>query len=169
MITWNGQQLLTDINDSINAQGLALASRLQTKARANAPYDTGYLSRSIDVLYDAPGKSIEIYIGAEYGLFVEFGTRYAMPHPFIRPALNSEEIYGFDVSMAFTNTFQTDTKLLAHGPTFQMHRSLTAKQKHHVRTHLKPTSERYYNGGDSNVARARLNVKTVPKPKRKKF
>ncbi len=167
MITWNGQQLLTDINDSINAQGVALASRLQTKARANAPYASGYLQRSIDVLYDAPGKSIEIYVGAEYGLFQEFGTRYIPPHPFIRPALNSEEIYGYDVSMAFTNTFQTDTKLLAHGPTFQMHRSLTAKQKHHVRTRLKPVSEQYYNKGDSNVARARLNVKAVPR--RKKF
>ncbi len=157
MITFNGQQLLNDINQSINTQGIALAQRLQDKARAYAPYRTGHLHNTIDVFYDAPGKSIEIYVGAEYGIFVEFGTRHMHAHPYIRPALNSEQIYGFDLTM---NTAATDTKLLAHGPSFQMHKSLTARQKKHVRQNLKPVSAAHYNKGDSNVARARLNVKT---------
>lgn len=166
MITFNAQQFQKEINDSINAQGLALSQRIEAKARALAPYRSGYLRNTIDVFYDAIGKSIEIYVGAEYGLFQEFGTRYMPPHPFIRPALNAEQIYGFDVTMAFTNTWVTDTKLLARGPGFKGHRSLTAKQKQHVREKLTPVSRELYGGGQSNVARARLNVKTV---KRKKF
>ncbi len=166
MITFNAQQFQKEINDSINAQGLALSSRIETRARALAPYRSGYLRNTIDVLYDAPGKSIEIYVGAEYGLFQEFGTRYMHAHPFIRPALNAEQIYGFDVTMAFTNTWQTDRKLLARGPGFKGHKSLTAKQKEHVRKHLTPVSREHYGGGDSNVARARLKVKTVKKAKR---
>lgn len=167
MITWNGQQYLDNIDKSINQQGMALADRIETKARANAPYRTGHLRNTIDAFYDAVTKSIEIYVGAEYGLFVEFGTRRMHAHPYLRPALESEQIYGFDTTMAFTNTSSTDTKLITRGDTFHMHKSLTAKQKKHVRENLKPVNQKYWNKGDSNTARSYLKVKTVPK--RKKF
>ncbi len=159
MIAWNGQQFQDEINKSINAQGLALSQRIEAKARAYAPFRTGYLRNTIDVFYDAVGKSIEIYVGAEYGLFQEFGTRHMHAHPFIRPALNSENIYGFDTTMAFTNTIRTDTKLLAQGGSYQMHKSLTDKQKAHVRTNLKPVSQGFFKSGNSSVGRAKLKVR----------
>jgi HK97 gp10 family phage protein len=167
VITFNTTQFKDEINASIDRQGIALTNRIEAKARALAPYRHGYLRGSIDAFYDAVSKSIEIYVGAEYGLFQEYGTRYMRAHPYIRPALNAEQIYGFDTTMAFTNTYKTDTKLLARGPGFQMHRSLIDKQKAHVRKYLKPVSTAHYQGGQSNVARARLKVKTVER--RKKF
>lgn len=158
MIQWNGQQFLDDISQRIDAQAIALGRQVVQIAERYAPKKTGRLATSISFHYDSITHSISFIVGAPYGVFVEYGTRHMMAHPYLRPALNTVgSIYGFQTEMLFTNTIPTDTKLLAHGPSFQMHKSLTDRQKAHVRHQLKPVSERHYIG---NVSRAKLTVRT---------
>ena len=156
MIQFNGHQMLDEISQRIDAQAMALGQQVVSIAERYAPKRTGRLATSISFHYDPVTHSISFIVGAPYGLFQEFGTRYMMAHPYMRPALNTVgTIYGFQTEMSFTNTIQTDSKLLAHGPTYQMHKSLTDRQKSHVRQNLKPVSQRHHVG---NVSRAKLSV-----------
>lgn len=161
MITFNGQAFLDEISNRIDQSAHEIGKKVVQVAQTYAPVDTGFLRSSISYAYDNHSHSISFIVGAPYGIFVEYGTRHSHAHPYLRPALNTVgTIYGFETSMEFTNTIPTDTKLLAHGPTYQMHQSLTAGQKAHVRANLKPVSERHHIG---NVSRAKLKVKTRPK------
>lgn len=156
MIQFNGQQMLDEISQRIDAQAMTLGRTVVQIAERYAPKRTGRLATSISFAYDNVTHSISFIVGAPYGVFVEYGTRHSMPHPYLRPALNQvATIYGFQTEMNFANTIQTDTKLLAHGPTFQMHKSLTDRQKAHVIQNLKSRSTMHHIG---NVSRAKLSV-----------
>ncbi len=50
------------------------AELIATQAKADAPFDLGNLKRSIDIEYSATGYTAKITVGAEYGIYVEFGT-----------------------------------------------------------------------------------------------
>jgi hypothetical protein len=158
VIRFNGQQALDEIAQRIDAQAMALGQQVVSIAERYAPKKTGRLATSISFKYDPVTHSISFIVGAPYGVFVEYGTRYMDAIPYLRPALNTVgSIYGFQTEIAFVNTIQTDSKLLAHGSTFQMHKSLTDRQKAHVRHNLKPVSQRHHIG---NVSRAKLTVRT---------
>ncbi len=156
-------QFKQEISDSIDKQAHMIGTHVIAEAFMLAPVKTGELRRGLTYLYDNMNHTISFIVRAPYGLFQEYGTRFMRPHPYLRPALNkvlgrTGGIYGFETTMEFRNTIQTDRKLLAQGPDFQMHKSLTDKQKAHVRKHLKPISKKYFKGGKSNVGRARLKV-----------
>ncbi len=156
MIEWNGQQVLDGVSQRIDESAHVIGRQVVQIAERYAPKRTGRLATSISYAYDNVTHSISFIVGAPYGIFVEYGTRHSHAHPYLRPALNTVgTIYGFQTEMSFQNTIQTDTKLLAHGPSFQMHKSLTDRQKAHVRQNLKPVSERHHVG---NVSRAKLSV-----------
>ncbi len=157
MITFNHQQFVDEIAQRIDAQAVMLGRTVVQIAQRYAPKHTGYMATSISFAYDKQSHAISFIVGAPYGVFQEYGTRNMPAHPYLRPALNTVgTIYGFDTSMEFQNVIRTDTKLLSHGPTYQMHKSLTEKQKAHVRTNLKPVAERHHIG---NVSRAKLKVR----------
>lgn len=50
------------------------AEMIVTQAKALAPVDEGNLSDSIDARYMNGGLSAYIHVGAEYAVYVEFGT-----------------------------------------------------------------------------------------------
>lgn len=50
------------------------AQIIQNQAQALAPIDDGNLRNSIEVRYFNGGLSAEIIVGAEYGIYVEYGT-----------------------------------------------------------------------------------------------
>ena len=157
MITFNGQGFLNEISNRIDQQANALGRQVVDIAQRYAPVETGYLRSSISYAYNNSTHAISFIVGAPYGIFVEYGTRNSHAHPYLRPALNTvATIYGFETSMDFNNVIATDKKLLSHGPTYQMHQSLTARQKAHVRANLKPVAERHHIG---NVSRAKLKVR----------
>ncbi len=163
MIEFSGQGFMDEVNRRIDAQAHALGKFVVDQAKINAsgrpgPIPrTGRLRDEISYAYDNVTHTIVFIVGAPYGLFVEMGTRRSHAYPYLRPALNAAQtIYGFQTEMSFTNTIQTDTKLLAHGPTFQMHAGLTRGQKWHVRDNLKPRSTMHHVG---NVSRAKLTVR----------
>ena len=153
---WNGDAVIDAVNQRIDQQAHQIGNTFVGIAQRYAPKRTGRLASSIGYAYNPSTHTIQFLVGAPYGVFVEFGTRHSMPHPFMRPALNTVgTIWGFETELVFQNTIHTDMELLAHGPTYQMGKGLTERQKHHVRHRLKPVSQRHHIG---NVSRARLRV-----------
>ncbi len=58
---------------------------IEAQAAANAPVKTGFLRSSIHA--DGAGTEWEVRVGAEYGAFVEFGTRRMAARPYLIPAV----------------------------------------------------------------------------------
>ena len=58
-------------------------AELQQKAMRNAPVDTGTLKRSIKLDLKDGGMTAEVRATAEYAPYVEFGTRFMYPRPFM--------------------------------------------------------------------------------------
>ncbi|WP_102335745.1 HK97 gp10 family phage protein [Salimicrobium jeotgali] len=50
------------------------AVTIQTQAKALAPVDEGNLRKSIEIEYSNNGFTAHIVVGAEYGIYVEYGT-----------------------------------------------------------------------------------------------
>ncbi len=166
MITFNSQDFLGQIAKNIDNEANVIGKRVVQLAEQYAPKRTGHLASTISYAYDNQSHAISFIVGAEYGLFVDKGTRYMMGSFFLERALNTVgEIYGFETTMEFQNVIQTDKKLLAHGSTYQMHKSLTPSQKEHVRKNLKPAAKHAhylgspYHGVLTNVGRAKLKVR----------
>jgi hypothetical protein len=157
---WNGDQVEDEVHKRLVGDLHKMAQTVVDITHLYAPKRTGFMVSQETYVVDEANLSVQFIAGAGYDMFQEFGTRYSMPHPHWRPALNTVgPIFGFQTEFVF-NTFATDSMLLAHGPTFQMHTGLTDKQKAHVRKNLKPASERHHIG---NVSRAKLTVKTTKK------
>lgn len=58
---------------------------MELSARQNVPVKTGYLRSTIQARLQ--GWMAEIGAEAEYASSVEFGSRYARAHPYLRPAV----------------------------------------------------------------------------------
>lgn len=59
-------------------------------ARAFCPVDTGALQASIDTEYSGNQYFAQgvVVVGEDYGIYVEYGTRYQQAQPFLTPALD---------------------------------------------------------------------------------
>lgn len=68
----------------------ATGARVERDAKAGAPVDTGYLRSSITTSNTGGGDttSAEVSVGANYGIYQEFGTSRMAPHPFLIPAFD---------------------------------------------------------------------------------
>lgn len=60
---------------------------IEAEAKMAAPIDTGYLRSSISS--EVSGMEGRVQVAAEYGVFVEFGTRYMAAQPFLTPAFEA--------------------------------------------------------------------------------
>lgn len=58
--------------------------KIQTEAQNRAPVRTGALRASIE--YKPNELQVEVVAGVDYASFVEFGTRFMEPQPFLTPA-----------------------------------------------------------------------------------
>jgi hypothetical protein len=58
---------------------------IEAWAKVAAPYATGFLSGSITA-YRVQALWWRVAVGAEYGVYVEFGTRYMAARPYLVPA-----------------------------------------------------------------------------------
>lgn len=68
-----------------------LADTVLAHAQGNAPKVTGELVRSMAIEFIAP-LTFRIGAYAPYAHFVELGTRYMRPQPFLRPALYGAQV-----------------------------------------------------------------------------
>lgn len=60
-------------------------SRMAAGSKKIAPVDTGYLMGSIEMTFKEDGLEGYVYVGAEYGYYVEFGTVTHYAQPFFYP------------------------------------------------------------------------------------
>jgi len=73
-----------------------MGREIKARARVLCPVGTGALKRSISVRMVRDGKGVQVVAGHKkgkgpvfYAHMVEFGTRRARAHPFLRPALEA--------------------------------------------------------------------------------
>lgn len=62
------------------------AADVEAGAKMRAPVDTGYLKSSINAHPVEPVHA-EVTVGAEYGRYVELGTRHMAAQPYFTPAI----------------------------------------------------------------------------------
>ena len=93
----NLNQFIGDINKYCNGvekgtkDGLKNSGeKVVEEARRRAPVDTGYLRSSIDGNY-IDEFEYEVIAEADYAIFVEKGTRYMSPQPFMEVSLDVAE------------------------------------------------------------------------------
>jgi HK97 gp10 family phage protein len=56
--------------------------QIETRAKEDAPYDTGNLERNVKSYFFNGGLSGEVYSHAKYSIYQELGTRYMSAQPF---------------------------------------------------------------------------------------
>jgi HK97 gp10 family phage protein len=164
---YNGQQIMDEIHQRLLTELHGLGDQVVQIAESLAPKETGRLATSIMAVYDDADLSVTFTADTSYrnhgsyAMFVEYGTRYQAPHPYLRPAINHvfSQTFGFNTSMAFENMPHIQHPLLANAGGFDLPRFvLTKRQKQHIHQHLLPTSMRYYTGA---VSRSRIHASTM--------
>lgn len=78
---------LDDVKRVVRQNG----AQMQEKAQRNAPVDTGTLKRSIGLDIKDAGMTAEVQPTAEYGGYVELGTRFMEAQPYLGPAFNEQK------------------------------------------------------------------------------
>lgn len=68
-----------------------IADKIAASARVRAPVDTGFLRSSIGSRSVEAGKTAEVFAGADYAAYVEYGTYKMAAQPFLEPAVNEYE------------------------------------------------------------------------------
>lgn len=87
---------LRNVRKDVTADTLKITrdsgERIQKKAKATAPVETGELRNSIKVSKSRSRQNISVTVTAEsdHAVFQEFGTTRNPPRPFMRPALEAE-------------------------------------------------------------------------------
>lgn len=66
------------------------AQSIQRNAKVRSPVDTGFLRSSIEIQFFLSGLAAIVEATAEYAGYVEFGTRYQTPQPFLIPSYEEE-------------------------------------------------------------------------------
>lgn len=79
-------ELIARLPDAVNQILARTALSIEAEAKQRAPVRTGYLRNSIQAS-EVSQLAWRIGVGAEYGVFVEMGTRYQGARPFLTPAV----------------------------------------------------------------------------------
>lgn len=97
-ITWKGMDKLKaalekDLKmDAVKKIMRVNGSELQTKTMRRAPVKTGNLKRSIVLNMEDEGLAARVSVGASYGPYVEYGTRFMNAKPYLRPSFNEQKV-----------------------------------------------------------------------------
>lgn len=91
--------------DAMESMTGGRSGRLYGAHRASAPgeppaIDTGLLANTIGVMsgFESRGLSAIVFVNADYGMHLEFGTHKMAPRPFLRPAFD-RAAPGFETGM----------------------------------------------------------------------
>lgn len=79
--------LLAAVESNSRAAVKSTADKIRDDAKARAPVQTGHLRSSIVSESGKVGKEAEVWVWADYGVFVEFGTYKMAARPFLSPAV----------------------------------------------------------------------------------
>ena len=78
---------LRHVKETVKVNG----ADMQQSAVRYAPYDTGFLARSIELEILDGGLTARVFPTAEYAVYQEYGTRHQAGKPFIRPAFYRQQ------------------------------------------------------------------------------
>lgn len=76
------------IREVVKKNGAKLQSTMMRKANFVKGYQTGTTKRSIELDIQDNGMTAKVAPGTEYSPYLEYGTRYMQPQPFVGPAFN---------------------------------------------------------------------------------
>lgn len=79
-------KIAADLMPRAEAAVAKAALDIQANAQTLAPVDTGFLRGSIQASKIGPAHW-RVTVGADYGLFVEYGTVSTAPQPYFEPAI----------------------------------------------------------------------------------
>lgn len=80
-------QIAAEMDDKAALVVAKIANDLQAHAQTNSPVRTGTLRNSIRAIR-ITALHWKVVVGAHYGLYVEWGTRYMRAQPYLQPAVN---------------------------------------------------------------------------------
>jgi HK97 gp10 family phage protein len=82
-------QLMAAVEANSRSAVKANADELRDEMKRRAPVDTGELRNSIESTSVTAGKSAEVNVGAEHGIYNEYGTYKMAAQPFFHPAIEA--------------------------------------------------------------------------------
>lgn len=80
------ERIGVEVRNTTNGYVRDYAKAIQREAQRLAPVRTGHLKASIRATKVSDG-TWKVEVGAHYGKFVEYGTRYQHAQPFLTPAV----------------------------------------------------------------------------------
>lgn len=93
---------LDDIRTVVRQNGAELQSKMQRKAVFTRGYSTGTTKRSISLELRDGGMTAAVGPSTEYSPYLECGTRFMTPQPFVRPSFNEQKtIFKNDLQKLF--------------------------------------------------------------------
>jgi HK97 gp10 family phage protein len=148
---WLGDQFTKQVMGDVDTKMRKTGEAIVSIARELAPERTGQLKAGIGYTYRQSDQTLSIHADAPWSVFVEYGTRHMRPQPYLRPAIQRVmgRIWGSQIELEFSNTPAIRNPIIAHpgGKAhvfFRTPKTLTSKQRRHVKQHLVPTSEKFY-------------------------
>lgn len=84
----NWPKIVRQLEDKADLIVRKTAMDLEAQAKVRAAVDTGIMRGSIQASRVA-ARHWRVTVGAEYGIYVEYGTRFAAPQPFMDPAVQA--------------------------------------------------------------------------------
>lgn len=86
-------ELINDINKSTESIVEDGCNLIENKAKDLCPVDTGDLRDSIDTKYEFGGYVYDgyVYSPLDYALYIELGTRFKAPQPYLYPAFQQNK------------------------------------------------------------------------------
>lgn len=79
---------LDDVKKVVRHNGARLQQSMQGKADFTRGYATGQTKRSIYLEVEDNGLTAKVAPETEYSPYLEYGTRFMTPQPFVNPAFN---------------------------------------------------------------------------------
>ena len=78
---------MDDVKNVVRMNG----AEMHRNTQRNAPVDTGFMKRSVQLEKRDDGMTARVYPAAEYSAYVEYGTRFSPSQPFLRPAYQKQK------------------------------------------------------------------------------
>lgn len=93
---------LNDVKTVVRHNGAELQIKMQRNAVFTRGYSTGTTKRSISLEMRDGDLTAAVGPGTEYSPYVEYGTRFMTPQPFVRPSFNEQKtIFKNDLQKLF--------------------------------------------------------------------
>lgn len=84
---WFGKRATDYVEDKADKFLIRVGQDAVMWARIYVPVDTGELQASIGFTYQQREKRLTLHADTHYAFFVEYGTRFMLPQPFLRSAI----------------------------------------------------------------------------------